>query len=431
MQLNPDQEAAAQAFFNFLFTDQKEFSISGPAGTGKTFLMQHLLDHTLKEYENTCKLLNQPFIKFQPVLTATTNKAAEVLSQTTGRPAITIHKHLGLKVEVDFTSGRTKTSKTSAFAVHSFQLIVVDEASMVNAQLHQFIQAGTNKSCKILYLGDHCQMAPVNEPISPVYRNPKMSVYLNQPMRNASQPALMALCDQLRQTVETGIFQPIREVPGVIDYLPEAQAKAYIDTTYLGAKDDLKLLCFTNKKVDLYNQYIRDLRSLPPIFSPGEKVVNNTSMEYGDRTFHAEEELLVLHVDPTPIPEIIDPADPNSLMEVYKIDVLDRQKRAYSLRCPIDPLRRRQLMNHYASQKDWFRHYHIKDSYPDLRPRDAATVYKAQGSTYREVFLDLADIGTCTHNEQIARMLYVGASRATTRLVLFGNLPQRLFKAAA
>jgi hypothetical protein len=41
------------------------------------------------------------------------------------------------------------------------------------------------------------------------------------------------------------------------------------------------------------------------------------------------------------------------------------------------------------------------------------------------VFLDLGNIGKCTDDDQVARMLYVGASRATTRLVLYGQLPAR------
>jgi ATP-dependent exoDNAse (exonuclease V) alpha subunit len=103
----------------------------------------------------------------------------------------------------------------------------------------------------------------------------------------------------------------------------------------------------------------------------------------------------------------------------------------HSFSCPVDPARIHQLKNYYRSQKRWNLVYQIENSYPDLRQRDASTVYKAQGSTFDEVFLDLTDIGSSTQNDQIARMLYVGASRATTRLVLFGKLPNRLFKAAA
>lgn len=78
---------------------------------------------------------------------------------------------------------------------------------------------GTDNTCKIIYLGDHCQMAPVFEKISPIYETPKGFTLLTQAMRNAGQPALMNLCTQLRHTVETLEFYAIEEVPGVIDYV--------------------------------------------------------------------------------------------------------------------------------------------------------------------------------------------------------------------
>ena len=61
----------------------------------------------------------------------------------------------------------------------------------------------------------------------------------------------------------------------------------------------------------------------------------------------------------------------------------------------------------------------------DLRPRNACTVYKAQGSTYREVFVDLTDIGDCRNPSQAARMLYVACTRPTHNIKFIGNLPAR------
>lgn len=137
MTLNADQEKAAQAFYQFLFSDQKEFSISGPAGTGKTFLMKHLITTTLKEYYSAAELLRVNAPRYEVVLAATTNKAAEVLSQATGfTPTSTIHSHMNLKVTDDYKTGATKISRTSAWKVHTNQLIFVDEASMIDTALY-------------------------------------------------------------------------------------------------------------------------------------------------------------------------------------------------------------------------------------------------------------------------------------------------------
>lgn len=160
MQLNKGQEAASQAVFQFLIGDDKEFCLSGPAGVGKTFMLKHIMDNIMKEYEDACTLLNIDQ-KIQSIeLTATTNKAADVLGVSTGHPTQTIHSFMNLKVFDDYTTGRSKLKKTPNWDVHSGKLIFIDEASMIDSDLHKVILEGTDNTCKIVYVGDHCQMAP-------------------------------------------------------------------------------------------------------------------------------------------------------------------------------------------------------------------------------------------------------------------------------
>jgi len=44
---NADQKAAADAFLDFMLSDAKYAAITGPAGTGKTYLMNYLSNHGL------------------------------------------------------------------------------------------------------------------------------------------------------------------------------------------------------------------------------------------------------------------------------------------------------------------------------------------------------------------------------------------------
>ena len=53
---NADQKAAADAFLDFMLSDAKYAAITGPAGTGKTYLMNYLSNHGLKMYEDACIL---------------------------------------------------------------------------------------------------------------------------------------------------------------------------------------------------------------------------------------------------------------------------------------------------------------------------------------------------------------------------------------
>jgi ATP-dependent exoDNAse (exonuclease V) alpha subunit len=64
----------------------------------------------------------------------------------------------------------------------------------------------------------------------------------------------------------------------------------------------------------------------------------------------------------------------------------------------------------------------IDSQWIDLRGAYASTVNKAQGSTFDRVFIDLDDIRRCNSGDQIARMLYVGVSRAKQQVFLTGDI---------
>ena len=430
--LNSDQKNGVQEVLKFLMSDEKFLSISGPAGTGKTHLMKFIMKHTLREYKDICKLLGQRYIDFEIALTATTNKAADVLSVVTGFPSRTIHSFMNLKVKDDYDTGKSKITKTKEWKIHSKTIIFVDESSMIDPDLYGYIIAGTDQTCKVIFLGDHCQMAPVYEKISPVYANEKNIIRLTQPMRNAGQPALMALCQQLRDTVETLDFYPIQEVPGVIDYLDDAQAYQFVEDTFKDEDPSCRMLTYSNARAQEYNGYIRALRGHPTAFTEGEVVVNNSAipvaMGSGSKILQVEAEVVIESVEQTIITLLADKADPTSSFDVYPVTFKEKGGSVgFGIQVPVNYDHVKRLSNAYARQKNWDRYFWLKNTFPDFRQKDACTVYKAQGSTYETVFMDLTNIGTCTAADQLARLLYVAASRATTRLVLYGQLPARLF----
>ena len=167
--LNEGQQKATDAFFNFLFTKDKEFNISGSAGTGKTYLMSHFIDKIIPRYYEMCKLMGIKPEYHTVMMTATTNKAAEVLAEITKRPTETIHSFLRLKVMEDYSSGRTTLTKRRDWKIHENIVLFIDEASMIDSSLYPIIQEGT-MNCKIIYVGDHNQLTPVGEKLSPVYK---------------------------------------------------------------------------------------------------------------------------------------------------------------------------------------------------------------------------------------------------------------------
>jgi exodeoxyribonuclease-5 len=416
--LNQGQQEAADGFYQFLFSPEKEAIISGPGGVGKTFLMSHMIDKILPNYFEACQMMGIKPEYDDVVMTATTNKAAEVLAVATQRPTSTIHSFMNLKVQDDYSTGKSKIAKTLNWRIHERKIIFIDECSMIDSQLYDLIHQGTLKS-KIVYVGDHCQLAPVMEKLSPVYRDAKPFWVLTEQMRNAEQPALMDVCQQLRTTVETGEFKPIRIVPGVIDLLSDEQMALEIEQHFLNQTHNTRVLAYTNNRVMEFNDHIRGLRQLPAEFTVGEHLINNSAIQLKQRMMSVEEEVTISKVGDLEKIDIDDDVE----LEVRYMDLDSRiGETFYNIPVPVNREHFQALMKYYGKIKNWNRYYHLKNTYPDLRPRDAATVHKAQGSTYDSVFIDLGNISTCHQPDQVARMLNVAFSRARSRVFLYGQL---------
>jgi ATP-dependent exoDNAse (exonuclease V) alpha subunit len=429
MPLNLGQKNASTECLQFLLSPDKEFRIAGPAGVGKTFMLKYIMNTLIKQYEQTCKLLGIKPTEFDIALTATTNKAAEVLATSTGYPTQTIHSFMNLRVYDDYSSGVSKCNKTRSWHVHRETIIFIDEASMVDENLYKFLMEGTDKTCKIIYIGDRHQLAPVFEKVSKVYATDHNLVELTEPVRNADQPALMNLCEQFRDTVKTGVFKPIVEVPGVIDFIDDTKLAQMLDVTLKPEDVDARILMFTNQRVHDYNEYLREVRGHGKMFAKGEILVNNASVEISDKIqLSVEQQFLVLQAD-TDVREIVVCRNDSSIvMDIYKMRITHATNpngEGFDVRIPYDMEHYKKLMNYFSNNKMWPDFYNLKNNFPDLRMKDASTVYKAQGSTYEFVILDLTNIGLCKDAEQTARMLYVGVSRPTTRIFLYGKLPPK------
>lgn len=423
--LNQEQQTAADGFFSFLFNDEKEMGITGPGGTGKTHLMGVMIDKIIPEYFQSCKLIGIPPLFDSVEMTATTNKAAEVLSLAAGKPTSTVQSFLNLKVQEDYSTGQSKLTKTRNWMVHERKILFVDEGSMVDTPLYNMVHEGT-QGCKIVWVGDHCQMAPVMEPISPIYRVPMTIYHLTQPMRT-NVPELHALNQQLRTTVETGEFKPIKIVPGTIDWYTDQQMELAIQAHFSQQTLDARILAYTNKRVVEYNDHVRSLRNLPDEFTVGEQLINNTAIPLRRYMLSVEEEVEILSIKPKTTALWIDNFEGQDIeIEVYECDIRNRLGMTFTdVKLPKDRAHFTAILKWLSSRKNWPRYYDLKKQVLDLRQRDGSTVYKAQGSSLDTVFIDATNISTCHNPSQAARMLYVAASRARKHIVFYGELAQK------
>lgn len=117
--------------------------ITGGAGTGKTTVIQALIDCYAMHYSRSNILLVAP-----------TGKASRRLAEKTGMPASTIHRALRKNPEDDFIFYTEKNPLP-------YNLIVVDESSMIDTSLMYDLLQATEPTAKIVFVGDCNQLYPV------------------------------------------------------------------------------------------------------------------------------------------------------------------------------------------------------------------------------------------------------------------------------
>lgn len=117
--------------------------ITGGAGTGKTTVIQTLID---------CYTMHYP--KKNVLLIAPTGKASRRLAKKTKMPASTIHKALRKNPEDDYTFYSEENPLPH-------RLIIVDESSMIDTALMYDLLSAVEPTSKIVFVGDHNQLYPV------------------------------------------------------------------------------------------------------------------------------------------------------------------------------------------------------------------------------------------------------------------------------
>lgn len=128
--------------------------LTGGPGTGKTTVIKGIVE--LYAELNGCSLEPKDYSKENPfpiVLTAPTGRAAKRMSESTGLPAMTIHRLLGMtgQEQLDIDEDKKIDGK----------LVIVDEMSMVDTWLaHQLLKALPEK-IQVIFVGDEDQLPSV------------------------------------------------------------------------------------------------------------------------------------------------------------------------------------------------------------------------------------------------------------------------------
>ena len=416
LKLTEDQQKALESFFLFLCTpEERVWRLEGYSGCGKSTLVRTLLDQ-LPNFQKAAKLINTDYQPYAIELTATTNKAAENLGHITGFGVRTIHSLLGIRPSFDPTT-RTTTMVPKSQDPQVFDtLLFIDEASFIDSQLLDYIFKLT-RDCKIVFIGDPAQLAPVKTVgTPPVFAAGFPGAMLSEVVRQASTGTVNPIVDastQFRHVVETGDWTKVRIKPDgqYIVHLSNQDFQNAVEREFTRPDwryKDSKVLVWRNQRAIDFNHFIRERAKGDPHFQVGDYAVVNSFVTAHKASLKTDQMVEITHISE-------DTIEYDVLGNFFE---LDRSAKFFMPKSLADKNKR---MKRASAEEDYGLVNIIENQWIDLRAAYASTVNKAQGSTYDRVFIDVADIGRCNSGDQIARMMYVGISRARHQVILTGD----------
>ena len=291
-QLNSEQEKVFEQLKLFANNpNDKIFILKGYAGTGKTSLMSGLIKYLSKKKRRVCLL-------------ASTGRAAKILSDKTSRSAKTIHSQIYsfTNIDTDLEELHNKRKKniqdytdmSLLFDLNTIDvkesnkkiIYIIDESSMISNRKKKentsFAKFGSgtllsdlikyDQNGRFIFIGDPCQLPPINEPNSPALDINYIKTYITPNVKEFSLSRIM------RQTDNNGIIKASMKIRKYYENNPSIKwpklplrhnqnvelvdseisfINQYIDTIKDNNIEEATLICQTNRDCREMNTLIR------------------------------------------------------------------------------------------------------------------------------------------------------------------------------
>ncbi|MFT8360635.1 MAG: ATP-dependent RecD-like DNA helicase [Liquorilactobacillus satsumensis] len=371
------------------------YLLTGGPGTGKTTIINGIVAiyaalHELSLDPNTYRDETFPII-----LAAPTGRAAKKMNETTGLPAGTIHRLLGL-------NGNNDDEERAEQRQLEGKLLIVDEMSMVDTELLDLLLAAIPHKMQVILVGDKDQLPSVGpgrtfadlleskclaqSQLQTIYRQGDEStiITLAHAVKNGQLPADLQLNRSDRSFIACKASQ-IEEV--VKQVVLKAHARGF-------KTKDIQILAPMYRGVAGIDKLNVMLQNILNPLKPEQK-----QLEFGKQVFRIGDK--VLHLVNSPEDNVFN----GDLGQVVGITTAKENKdHQESLTVDFD--------NNEVEfkRKDW---YKLKLAY-------CMSIHKAQGSEFKLVILPLVHQYMRMLNRNL---LYTAITRAKDFLILLGELP--------
>ena len=365
--------------------------LTGGPGTGKTTTVNAILSLYEALYDRVA-------------LCAPTGRAAKRLSELTNHSASTIHRLL----EVDYTTGSVRFIHNEKNLL-KYDVIILDEMSMVDVKLFQALLAAARYHCRIIMVGDADQLPSVGPGnilgeilranvvptvrLTDIFRQAQQSLIVQNAHRivEGQMPQKGGPTDDFFMIESTGLAcQKL-----VCDLVSTRLPKAY----GFDPVKDIQVLCPTKVgptgSVEL-NRRLQEILNPPMRSKPQIGTEKNAKiLRLGDKVMQIK----------------------NDYDITYERDGAEAGVGAYNgdlgIITAVEPDARAVTV-----MMDDRKYVYSADQLAELEPAYAVTVHKSQGSEFLAVILPVADVPArlCYRN-----LLYTGVTRARKLCVLTGT----------
>ena len=395
-----EQQLEAYNFLScLLHTKYKIAGINGAGGVGKSFVLKELANH------------------YKVAFTAPTNQASDAFALVGCTPddCMTIHRMLGFKVNEG--EGVLTLDKHNPPQYHNYDVVVVDECSMINQQiLDAIIKA--SRYVRFIMSGDTHQAYPVGLQESPAFAVCEKSFTLttNERLKGVNNP-LGNLLNYLRTCIDKNTdiksidfmsFAKKVKVDGkLMGVSVTSNDKDFLKWCELGIKRNFYVIAYHNATVNNYNEYLQNHLHKTNDFVVGQDIIFNQGYKktYKNGEIVEIEELSM--IEKTIVFEgrklVVECVQINEDIVAFK----DKEKYlgflgAYAAMC-------KSMSKGY----DWATYFKYRNAYADISHKHAITGHKSQGLTRDNVAVDMRDIikSPATNQEKL-RIAYTACSRA-------------------
>lgn len=320
---------------------------------------------------------------------------------------------------------------------------------MIDANLLAHIQNDANElEVFVLFVGDRCQLPPVAD--DPKLFEQGYPIFeLKTIHRQSFDNPVIELATALREVILgrrlelPKIATKLNEIAAGIQLVGEAEFLRRIDDAFTepASAEDVRVLAYTNDCTVAHNQrirrtiYGRELADACPIVE-GEVLIANSVVKEGlSILLPNDAEVVALRVETNAVNrgvtgsrvwvEVDGPFGVGAVRPLFVAkDRADVRHAVAALRSRAAELQNQSRQSGTTPSLDklrrqaWAEYYRAVDEFADLRPSYACTAHKAQGSTFRLVFLDLPDLGRCKDMQVRQRLLYTAITRTSNLVVV-------------